>query len=889
MMAGAQRLLARLRALCTKPALDADFDQELAHHLESLVEDNLKAGMTVHEARRQARLALGGIEQIRELHRDTRGLPWIENLWRDTRCALRSLRKAPGFTATALATLALCLGANLAIFAAVDAVLLRPLPFPNADRLVAVINSYPNAGYPHANASLPNYFDRRSAIRAFASVSVMAEGSVVVGDAGAPQRVLTGRVTPEFFATLGVPLVEGKTFTDAELAYDSASVAILTDGFWRSHFHADPNVLGKTFLNDGVAVTVIGILPRDFRFLSSRAQFFRPLSHAPADRAAKNRHNGAGIMVARLAPGATLAEAQAQIDALDAQQATDDPMAGFLKGWGYHTLLRPLHEDHVREVKPLLVLLQGGGLFLWLIGTVNLANLLLIRASGRTKELAVRQALGAGWPHIVRGVLTENTLLALGGGSLGLLLGVFGIHLLATLGADQLPLGQTIGFDDRMAALSLVAALTIGALLAGPVVWYQLHANLAPGLGTGPRGGTATRTVQRLRHGFTVVQVALALVLLTGAGLLGLSLKRVLDTPSGFNPSNILTGQITLPWKNYPDRPSQIAFVERLLLTIRALPGVAQVAVNNGLPFTKLIAGGPVSIEGQTVAAGQSLRAHHRSGVAGSYWTLMGIPLLRGRLLDDADGQRTNQVCVIDQALADRYWPNVDPVGHRLAFDSIFKEASAATIVGVVGTVKQNELTEPVDFGAVYFPFAKFSTAFFSLVIRTSLPPDSIAPMVRKAVLELDPELPVDDLRTIQARMDDSLVTRRSPAILASIFAGVALTLAAIGTYGVLAYAVGQRRVEIGIRMALGAQPRQVFCQFAALGAKLLCAGVVIGVPVAWVAGRAMRSVLFEVGSFHPGIVLLAGGIMGSVVLLATLLPSRSAARVDPLEALRAE
>jgi predicted permease len=805
------------------------------------------------------------------------------------RYAFRQLSRTPGFTATAIATLALCLAANLTIFAVVDAILVRSLPFPEPDRLVAVFNGYPGAGVERAAASIANYFDRRGAIKAFSSLAIQQDGSVVVGAAGAPNRVQNARVSPDFFATLGVPLAMGRGFTDDQLKYGTDEVAVLTDGFWRSHFGADPNVLGQTFLNDGLKITVIGVLPRDFRFLSSNAEFYRPSAHAPEDRLPNARHNNSWNMIARLAPGATLAEAQAQIDAFNAHQAADDPFADVIKGARFHTTVSPLHADHVRTVKPTLLLLECGVLLLLLIGSVNLTNLLLIRASGRTKELAIRQALGAGRRHVAAGVIAETVLLALIGGGLGLLLGAGGIRLLASMGTQQLPLGAMIAFDGRLAVVSLVAAVVVGLALAGPIIWFNLHTKPALTLQTESRGGTTSRAAQRLRHCFIVLQIALAFLLLSCAGLLGLSLKHVLESPAGFTPDHILTGQISLPWKNYKDDAARRAFVERLLPAIRALPSVTNVAINTGLPFGSGVNDSATTVEGYTPKPGDSIRAHYISAATSDYWPMMRIPLLRGRLLEDADEHRDARVCVVDQAFAEHYWPGGDPLGHRLAQDVKVDEKNAATIVGVVASVKQGELAENTGHGAVYFPYSAYNSNYFSLLVRTALPPASVAPMVQKAVLQLDPELPVDDLKPMQARIDDSLVARRSPAILAGIFAAVALLLAAIGTYGVLAYAVSQRQREIGVRMALGALPQQILAQFLGLGARLLLLGLTLGVLLTWVAGRAMQSLLFGVGALHAGVLAATAGVMLAVVFLALYLPSRRAARVNPLDALRAE
>jgi predicted permease len=681
----------------------------------------------------------------------------------------------------------------------------------------------------------------------------------------------------------------GSSFTDSQLSYGTDEVAVLTDGFWHSYFAADPKVIGRTFVNDGLTITVIGVLPRDFQFLSSRAQFFRPASYGPDDRKPTNRHSNNYGMIARLVPGATLADAQAQIDAFNAQQAKDDPLAQIVKGAGYRTTVMSLREDHVRDAKPALVLLQAGALLLLLIGGVNLVNLLLIRASGRTKEFAVRQALGAGRSHVVRDILLETGLLALCGGLLGLLLGSFGVDLLRSLGADKIPLGASIAFDHRVAGASLAAVVIGSLLLAAPIIWFHLHARLAPALQAESRSGTASRGAQRLRHCFIVAQIALAFVLLAAAGLLGVSLRRVLETPVGFNPDNVLTGNLTLTWKNYRDEAARLAFVERMLPAVHALPGVTQAAISSGLPFNSGTNDSAVTVEGYKPRPGETLRAHYLSAVAGDYWPLMRIPLLRGRLLDDSDNQAKRNVCVVDQAFAEYYWPGADPLGRRIAHDISVTKDNGITVVGVVANVKQNDLTENPGHGSVYFPYSIFSQNYFTLAVRSTLPPATLGPVLRKAIFQLDPDLPIDDLRPMQARIDDSLVVRRAPAVLAGAFAAVSLLLAAIGTYGVLSYAVAQRRREIGVRMAIGAQPAQIRNQFLKAGLGLVAVGSVLGILGAWGAGHAMQALLFGVPALHGATLAAVVVVMGSVALLACILPAYRASRVDPTEALRAE
>jgi predicted permease len=805
------------------------------------------------------------------------------------RLATLRLAKTPWLAITALSTLAICLGANLAIFAVVDGIVLRPLPFPSADRLVLVTNSYPGAGVDQAGVSIPNYFDRRHAIKAFASVSAYEESDATVGDVGSPNRVADARISSEFFATLNVPLAKGRQFIDAEMGHGSDQVAILTDGFWRTYFNADPSVLGHTFLNDGLPVAVVGVLPPGVHYLSSHAQFYRPLSYAPDDRLLVMRHATGPTMIARLAPGATVAQAQAQMNAFDAAQTADDPLAKTVRAIGYHTIVAPLHDNYVRTIRPTLLLLQCGVLCLLLIGAVNLANLLLIRTTRRIKELAVRLALGAGQRHLALDALAETTVLALGGSVAGLMIATLAIRLVPVLGIDRLPLGESVTIDGPVVAAAFAGAILLGWLLAAPNIWFALRLRLGVGLAAESRGGIASRGAQRVRHAFIVAQVALAFMLVSSAGLLAISLKHVLDTPTGFHASAVLTGRITLPSKDYKDTSALLAFVERLIPAMRTIPGVTHVAINTSLPFLSNGKASLVAVEGITDRSDAKLRAHELAAASADYWPTMGIRLLRGRLLTDADNHGQARACVVDQAFADLYWPGRDPLGHRLTpADTGFDTTYAFTVVGVVTNVKHADLAER-GAGAVYFPFAFWPNRSFALAVRTTLPPTVMAPAVRETVLRLDPALPIDDLRSFQSRIDDSLIGRRSPAILAVVFAAVALLLAAIGTYGVLSYAVEQRWREIGVRMALGARPAQIRYQFLSLDASLLAAGLGLGLLGALGASRAMRAILFGVPSLPAGTLAATALLMSAVSLTACLLPAHRATRADPTSALRSD
>jgi predicted permease len=812
----------------------------------------------------------------------------------DLRFAFRQLCKAPAFTVTALATVAICLGASLAIFAVSDSILLRPLPFPQSDRLVTIFNTYPKAGVEDDGSSLTNYYERRGNIPAFLSLSIFRYGSEVVGETGSTQQEELMRVSPDFFTTLGINLAMGRTFSESETItpVEDRGVAMLTDAYWRQRYNADRNVLGRILRVNGVPRKIVGVLPPGFRFLSSEARFFLPLTSRLQERTPQQRHSGGGgtHMIARLKPGATIAEAQSQIDAHNAAVAKDDPEAKMMADAGFRSPVLPLHADYVRSIRPTLLLMQGGVFFLLVIGAVNLVNLLLIRASGRAKEMAIRQSMGASRGHVVKQVMTETVLLTLVGGLLGLVVGAWGIRLLEILGADRLPLGAHIAFDGWLASIGLVGAILLGVVLALPIAWFNLSSHLATALQSESHAGTISRAAQRLRHGFIIAQIALAFVLLAGAALLGLSLKKVMAVSPGFRADHVLTGQFTLPFGKYPDNSSdRVAVLDRLLEVIDRQPGVAAAGTITNVPLSGDNGKTAVTPKGYVLQAGESLHGHYSYGVTGDYFTALGIPLREGRFLNSADSHRAERVCVVDEDFARRYWPKGGALGQRVFQGNDSDDAKLFTIVGVVGAVKQAELTEPQGQGAVYLPFHYRDAWNIFVATRTSQRPEAFADSLRKLVRAADPELAIDDLRSMGARIDDSLIARRSRALLAAIFAGVALLLAAIGTYGVLSYAVAQRRREIGIRMALGAQKKQIGARFLSLGLRLLAAGVFLGLIGAWVAGRAMQSVLFGVPTLHIAALFVTALVMGVVSLVACLIPARRATKVDPMIVLRAE
>lgn len=881
------------RVLRSRGRFEAGMSDELRFHIDQYKADLLSAGLAPAEAERRARLEFGGISSVEEECREARGLRVFDELGRELRFAARLLKKSSGFTATALLTIAVCLGANLTIFAVIDSILLRPLPFPEAGRLVTIYNSYPKAGVDRDGSSITNYYERRGRIPAFSSLSLYRNTTAIVGESGSTEREQIARVTPEFFATLGSGPVLGRAFTERETSDETDHVVILTDAYWRLHFQADRQVIGRQLRMDGQPATVVGVLPPSFRFLSSEARLYLPFTSSAADRGPGQRHSGGNSkhMIARLKPDATLAAAQAQIDAQNTALEAGDPKAqAFLADAGFRSVVANLHADHVAAIRPVLWGMQAGALVLLMIGAVNLMNLLLVRANGRMKEIGVRQALGATRLHVASEVLVETVLLTLTGGLLGLAAGSAGVRLLAAVGADRLPLGSQITLDTRFAVVGVVAALLLGLLLALPVVWLQLRGQAGAGLRSESRGGTTSHAAQRLRHGFIAAQVALSLMLLAGAGLLGLSLERAMAVSPGFRPEHVLTSEISVPWSRYRGWPERLALNEKLLRALRNQPGVASAGIVNNVPFSGNSGKSAAAVKGHARRAGEAPRGHYAYGVDGDYFPAMGFRLLKGRFLDGGDARRAERVCVVDEDFARYYWPSGGAVGQLLFNGPDEKTAAEAfRVVGVVSSAKQAGLTDESAQGAVYYPYADRTDERVMVVLRTSMPPESLALPLQRIVREIDPDLPVSDLRTMETRIADSLIAYRSPALMAGLFSMIALLLTAIGTYGVLSYAVAQRRREVGLRMALGARPAQIRIQFLSVALRLLALGTLGGVVGAWFAGEAMRAMLFHVPALHLATLTAAAGVIGVVSVSACLVPSHRASRISPMEALAEE
>ncbi len=814
----------------------------------------------------------------------------------DLRYAAKMLRTSPGFTAIAITIMGLGIGANTAIFSIVNKILLEPLPFYESDRLVRVFNSYPNAGAERGSNSAPDYFFRRERVPAFDEVAAYQYSGNTVGEPGSTERVRTLRVTASFFPMLGVQPVVGRTFTEEEMDADNAQTVILGYGFWQERFGGDPAAVGQSLRIDGRGYTVVGVLSERFRFLGQReSRFYLPIPFTAEDRTAANLHNNNYEMIARLAPGAAIEQAESQIAALDLALLDEAPFPNFaqiLEDAGYHAEVHNLQADLLRDIRPTFMMLWVGVAFVLLIGCLNIATLMLARSNVRMRELATRMALGCDRMRLTRQLLTEAVLVALLGGVFGFLLGAGGLSFVRGMGVDALPRGTEVGIDAGVLSFSLVVAVATGIFFGAIPVAHVLRSDLSSVFRAESRSGTASRRMVLLRSAMVTGQVAIAFILLIGAGLMFASLRSALNVDPGFQPNSVLTGYLSLPRSDYPDADSRRQFIDELLLDVRGLPGVTAAGITSQIPFG---GGGGASVivpEGYVLREGESLLSPFRTTAGPGYFEALGIPLLEGRYFeepDDADGQ---QVIVIDEWLARRYFADESPLDRRMLVGvpgMENEEDFLYTIIGVVGNIKQNDLTESEHVGAYYFTYKQRSPTFITLTARVTVEPVTLTAPIREAVTRIDPDLPFYYPETMANRVSESLVTRRTPMMLLAGFAGVALLLAAVGIYGVLAYSVTQRTRELGIRMALGSSPAEVSRLVVLQGVKVLGLGLVIGFTGSILLVRLIQSLLYGVQPTDPTVLLGVAVVLSAVGIGACLLPARRATRIDPVVALNAE
>lgn len=816
-------------------------------------------------------------------------------LLQDVRYAARLLFKDRSFTITALLTLAICIGANAAIFSIVRSVVLKPLPVPGAERIVMFHNNYPNAGAVRGSTGVPDYYDRLGQMDVADEYALYRREGATLGAADGARRLGTLRATPSFYRLTSMSPVAGRIFTEDEGQEGQDHEALLSYALWQREFGGASDVVGQDIVLSGTKYRVVGIAPKDFTFLWNDIDVYLPAAFTADQKADSSRHSNNWQMIARLKPGRTLAQVQQQVDAINlANEARFPQYTKLLHDAGFHTAVAELQGEIVQDVKPVLMLLWGGVVFVLLIGCLNIANLVLVRASGRTREMATRHAIGADKGRLARQMLTETTLLAMIGGMLGLGLGWWALRLVPTLGLDEMPRGFEIGLDPVSAAVVVGIALVVGILIGLVPVARLSRLNINNALREEGRSGTAGRSTNLVRRALAVGQVTIAFVLLIGAGLLLASFRQVLKIDTGFSPAGVITGAISLPGATYkPDmrRP----FVERLLTSIRQLPGVEAAGVTSSIPLGGDHNDSVILAEGYVMQPGESLISPVQTRVSDGYFEAMKIPLVRGRYFTASDTPDSMLAIIVDEKLANHFWPGQDPLGRRMynpdGPDTIFKtgpDTQWMTVVGVVKEVQSEGIaTERPSVGAYYFDYAQQPTGGFGLVVRTARPTGEVVPELRRALTAIDPALPLYNVHSMAEYVDDALMARRIPMLLAIVFGAVALFLSAIGIYGVLAYGVAQRRREIGIRLALGSTAGQVFGLVLKDGVVIVALGLVLGFAGLLGLRQVLVNVLFGVTPMDPVVIIGVALGLAVVALVAMVLPARRAAAVDPASALQ--
>ena len=819
---------------------------------------------------------------------------------RDARFASRGLARDRTFTATALLTLVVCLSANAAIFGILRSVVLKPLPFDAPDQLVILSNIYPKAGFSNTGpavvgAGAPDYFDRLRETTVFTEQAMYARRNPTLGIENGVQRVAAIAATPSFFRLLGARANRGRLFAEDDAEPGQTAKAVLAHGFWQRQYGSDPSIVGRDIRVNGRPYTVVGVMQPDFRYLWNEVDLWLPLAFSPAERGDDRRHSNNWTMLARLGPNVTLAAAQRQIDDLNARNNERFPQfAPLLRDAGFRTVVSRLQDDLIRDIRPTLYLLWGGVLLVLLVGGVNLANLTLVRAAGRARELATRHALGAELPRLARQLITETTLLTVVGAALGTIAGWWILRSASALHLELLPRGEEITLDWQTAALMVALAITVG-LLAGLMPVTQLpRANLGELLREGGRGGTSGSASGRLRRALAVTQVALAFVLLVGAGLLLASFRAVLRIDAGFQPAGVTTASITLPSARYADADALVGVTSRLLASLRAIPGVSAAGATTSIPLGGDYNSSVILAEGYQMKPGESLVSPNSVTVTDGYFEAMSIKLARGRFFDARDTPTSPPVIIIDETLAAHFWPNQDPIGRRMYaptnpndIGAITPATRFLTVVGVTKNIRLTGLTpRDVPVGAYFFPYSQSTSTGLVLAVRAERSADVLTADVRSAIASVDRELPVFNIQSMENRLDQALVPRRVPMLIGIVFGLIALFLAAVGIYGVLAYQVSQRQREIGIRLALGSTAREIVSLVLRDGIRITGIGLIAGFVGMLALTRVIRGLLYGVEPLNVGVIAVVLVVLATVALVATLLPARRAARVSPMAAL---
>ena len=880
-------LASKIRALLSKRRLDEDFAEELQTHLAILTNENIGRGMTLEEASGAARLRLGGLTQLGEAHRELRGLPLVETLFEDIRYALRTLQKSPGFTVVAVLTLALGIGANTAIFSMARGFLLKPLSLPHLDRLVAIGELQANDRNDTIRVSPANYLDWASQSQSFERISAFYWESVNLSSVGAPQEAQGIHVSTDFFEALGVKPLLGRTFLPEEDRAGHDQEVVLTRGLWERQFGGDQKVVGKTVRINGRPYTVVGVMDKDCKFPQT-VELWVPLALDP--KAQHNRNDRYLQAMAHLKPGVAREKAEAEIKTISLRLSERYPQTN--RDWSAQVI--PLREYAMfRGSAPFLFLLMGAVGFVLLIACANVANLLFARAMGRRREIAVRAALGATQWRVVQQLLSESLVLGLLGAGAGLLLAQWAIYMIRAnmppelerfvSGWDQIRLDSPV----FVYAMAVAAAAGVSAGLAP--AFQSRRPDLNEMLKEGARNSSDGRSGRRLRSAFVVAQVSLALVLMVGAGLMVKGFRALLDTNRRFQPESLLTLRLILPdTPAFKDPHHRAAFYKETLRQLATLPGVRSVAMVTGFPFSGLMNNGIFSIDGQPPTGAGAQRFAVTKDISPNYFETMGAPFVAGRMFSDLDGPDSAPVALVSERLAKLYWPNESPLGHRIKMGAEGSSDPWLTIVGVVGDIKYawgSSSPEPT----VYQPYSQAPQYYMAFGLRTAGDPASLVSAARFAVARVSTDQPIFEVKTLDGVIRENSLPIAYVAVMMAVAGVLALLLASVGVYAVMAYSVAERSHEIGVRMVVGARPAEVMQLVLRRGFRLMLLGFALGLPCAFGLAYLEANLLTGVSAKDFWTLSWVSALLAAVSLLACYIPARRAIRVDPMVAMRYE
>jgi predicted permease len=901
-----RRIVGKFCLLFANSKVEAELAREIDAHLTLLEDEYLRQSMTPQDARRATRLAYGGVEQAKQLHRDERTFQGLGQIPQDTRYTLRQLRRSPGFTVTAILMLALGIGATTAIFSIVEGVLLRPLPFPDPDRLVIlgdVLEGSHCASCAHSSVTAPDIRNYMRDTQSFSHLGGYRERLFELSGSGDPAAVKATRMSGEVFAALGVSPMLGRTFTQQE-DEEGQQVAVLSYGMWRSRFYGDANVLGSKLLLYRKPYTVIGVMPRDFEFPLNpghvnQSELWLPLSLQPEELAAGSAASWNSRMVGRLKPGISAEQAQS-----DAQRVAQEMMRDYpahMRRLRIHAVVTPLHEDTVEQARTLVRTLFFAVIVVLLIACANLAGLLLVRAIRRRREIAVRLALGAPTATLLRQAIVESMVLSVAGGAIGLALAALALRVGISLLPETLPRVNEIGLDWPVMLFALGLALLTGFLCGLAPAFAAIRTSVNDTLKEGGHTATSGSGHARLRSALVVAEIAVALTLLTTSGLLLRSFEKMREAKLGFRPDNTLAALYVLPRQQYRTQSAIDEFTRTLLNDVGQLPGVDAVGITSFLPAAGNSWSIPFTIEGYVPPKGAELNMAAMSLVEDDPFEALGIRVLRGRVFTESDNAGSQLVAIVNRKMAERYWPGQDPIGKRLRRGLPETSTPWMTVVGEVDDVKLGSrdaetmpqvyqpVTQTVASEGVFARPGELSAADGWIVLRSRMAPEEMQDTLRATVRRIDPQLPLYQMQTMEHAISQGEAPRRFNTVLISSFAITAVLLSVLGIYGVIAFSVVLRKQEMAVRMALGGQRSEVILLILSSGARLAAVGCGLGLIGAVAASRLLRSFLFEVSPFDPGVLSLSAIAMLLLALAASALPAARASSTDPMLALRGE